>query len=153
VGKSVWAIFVIGILTTLFLVMGMLMTLTQFEGTPGWMLTKLGNSIKSQFDFISAGTEQAYDGRRTTLKIQYQSKPGRLAFNQELAREEMKKVAEFAIQKTDSRERINIDDIAVRRIEVHGRGCFQNTYSAEFSMPNPLQKADPLLEVPVPSPK
>lgn len=138
--KAVWNIVIIGTMATLLMVIGMLMSLSSFQGTPAWMQTKLAESVKNQFDYLGTGTEVRNDGARLILRVVYEAKPGKVAFSDELARAEMQKTAEYAIKSYEGRDRTDIDLIQIRRTETHGRGCFQSVYKASHEIPSPEKK-------------
>ncbi len=138
--KAVWNIVVIGALATLLMVIGMLMSLSSFQGTPAWMQTKLAESVKNQFGYLATGTEVRNDGARLILRVVYEAKAGKVAFSDELAKAEMQQTAEYAIKTYEGRDRTDIDLIQIRRTETHGRGCFQSVYKAGHEIPSPVKK-------------
>ena len=140
--RSVWVILILGFLTVIVLVIAMLGALRQFGDSPHSNATKLALAIKGEFHFESTVTATRNEGMRGFLVIHYETHADS-KFNQELQIGEMQKVAQFAAGKFDASDKRNIDEIQVRRTEVHGRGCFQQSYVATTSVPNPHRAGPP----------
>jgi hypothetical protein len=52
----------------------------------------------------------------------------------------MENVAKFAAENYKGRELGKLDQVEITRSEIHGRGCFQTTYVANFTLPNPKKR-------------
>ena len=134
--RSIWSIVVIGFLTVVFMVMAMLVMFQEYSRSPYSSSTKLAISIRNEFHFESVGSGTKDEGPRHLLVIQYETHANS-KFDTSVQTREMQKVAEFAAEKYDPIERKRIDEIRVQRTEIHGRGCFQQSYVADHSIPNP----------------
>jgi len=136
VNRSVWVIIILGFLTVVILVIAMLGALRTFGDSPQSNATKLALSIKGEFKFESVGTVVRDEGMKGALFVHYETHANS-KFNQEAQLSEMEKVALFASSKLDIGERKRVDEIRVRRTEIHGRGCFKQSYVANHVRPNP----------------
>ncbi len=134
--RSVWVIIILGFLTVIILVVGMLGALRQFGESPHSNATKLALSIKGEFHFESVGTVVRDEGMKGHLLVHYETHADS-KFNSEAQLREMEKVALFASTKLDIGERKRVDEIRIRRTEIHGRGCFKQSYVANHVLPNP----------------
>jgi len=140
--RSVWVILILGFLTVVILVIAMLGALRQFGDSPHSNATKLALAIKGEFHFESVVTGTRNEGVKGFLIIHYETHADS-KFNQEAQTGEMQRVAQFAAGKFDASDKRNIDEIQVRRTEIHGRGCFQQSYVATHTLPNPHRGAPP----------
>ena len=137
-----WSIAIIGFLTLVFMMMAMLVMVRQFNQSPYSNSTKLALKIRGEFHFESVGTGLRYEGLRRYIIVQYETHADS-KFDQAAQTREMQKVAEFTAQNADSDERKRADEIRVQRAEVHGRGCFQQTFTAGHAIPNPFRDPNP----------
>ena len=62
-------------------------------------------------------------------------------YNLSVQNAEMEKVARFAAQNYKGKDLRYIGEVRVSRTEIHGSGCFQQTYVADFTMPLPRRSA------------
>jgi len=136
VNRSVWVIIILGFLTVVILVIAMLGALRTFGDSPQSNATKLALAVKAEFKFESVGTAVRDEGMKGALFVQYETHADS-KFNQEAQLREMEKVALFASSKLDIGERKRVDEIRVRRTEIHGRGCFKQSYVSNHVQPNP----------------
>ena len=134
--RTIWSIVIVGFLTVIILVMSMLLMLKQYGDSTYSSSTKHALAIRNKFAFESVGTGTRDDGARCFLLIQYETHADS-KFDLSAQMREMQKVAEFAVEKLDPAERKRFDEIRVRRTEIHGRGCFQQSFVANHSLPNP----------------
>jgi len=142
VNRSIWVIMVLGFLTVVVMVVAMLATLRSFGDSPASNATKLALGIRSEFHFEAVGTAVRMDGIKNYLSISYETHADS-KFDQAAQTREMDKVAAFAFSKVDPTERKNLDEIRIRRSEVHGRGCFQQSYVAAHVVPIPGRSGGP----------
>lgn len=125
--RSLWSILILGILTALILTLGMLFTLDQYQQSPAGNRFKFAETIRTEFQFDSAGADVAPLEGKMILRISYMTTKDS-KHDQTAQRQEMEKVAAFAAVKYDGKDRSSIHEIQLRRAEVRGKGCFQKTY-------------------------
>jgi hypothetical protein len=138
VNRSIWFIAVAGFLTAIILVVMMLFMLKRFGDSPLSKTTRVAQFIRSQFHFDSVGANLEAGTLKTVLNVHYETKIDS-KFSTDFQNAEMKSVAEFALTKVDPFERRSIDEVRVQRAEVRGGGCFQRTYLADYTVPNPYR--------------
>jgi hypothetical protein len=141
VGKSVLSIAVLGVLTVLLLAVGMAMTLGQFQEVPAAEWVRLSESIGREFKAENVSVRVLLQKNPTAMAISYSSLVDS-KFNLSMQNTEMESVASYAIKAYKGREQTMLDEIQITRSETHGRGCFQQTYVAHFTLPNPLRRTD-----------
>ena len=143
--RTVWSIVIIGFLTAVFLVVAMFFLFKEFGQSRYSSATKLAQGIRSEFHFDSVGTATdslpAPEGMKNVLLVQYETRADS-KFDVSAQNQEMDKVAKFAAEKSDPFERKRIEEIRIRRTEIHGRGCFQQSYVSDRSVPNPYRGAE-----------
>jgi len=150
VSKGLWTILTMGFLTIALLIVGMMMSLMQFQKVPAVKLVKLAEQVQQEFKFDNVGADVRTEPKPGTLRITYLSRVD-TKFDSTLQNQEMKKVAEFAIKKYEGVDRPMLADIQVTRSETHGSGCFQTTYVGNFTLLNPFKGRSGLPFAPPPS--
>jgi hypothetical protein len=140
--RTVWSIVIIGFLTVVFLVMAMFLVLQKYNESSYSSATKLAQGIKNEFNFESVGTATdvlpTSEGLRSVLLVQYDTHVD-TKFDVTVQKQEMEKVARFAAEKSDAGDQKRFFEIRVRRTEIHGRGCFQQSYVSDHTLPNPFR--------------
>lgn len=139
--KSVWLIAVMGLLTMLVLAVGMAMSLGQFQDVPAVEWVRLSESVAREFKADHVTVKISLQKNPSTMALAYSSLLD-TKFNLSVQNTEMENVAKFAIKTYKGKEQTMVDEIQITRSETHGRGCFQQTYVAHFSLPNPLKRTD-----------
>jgi len=130
-----------GLLTMLLLAVGMAMTLGQFQEVPAAEWVRLSESIGRQFKAENVSVRVLLQRNPSAMAISYSSLVDS-KFNLSMQNSEMESVAQYAIKAYKGREQMILDEIQITRSETHGRGCFQQTYVAHFTLPNPLRRTD-----------
>jgi hypothetical protein len=117
--------------------MGMVVTLGQFQDVPAAEWVKVAQAVSEQYKFenVTARVQFRSEGP-SALKINYNTKPNP-SFDSSAQNVEMENVARFAIENYKGKDVTKIDQVEINRSEIHGRGCFQTTYVATFTLPNP----------------
>jgi hypothetical protein len=139
VSKGLWVIIVMGFLTITLLVVGMMMSLTQFQAaSPAVKFVKLAEQISHEFKLEPVAAEVRLQPPPGALRVTYLTRVD-TKFDITAQNAEMKKIAEFAIKNYQGNDRNWISDIQIQRSETHGSGCFQQTYVANFTLPNPYR--------------
>jgi hypothetical protein len=139
VSKGLWAILVMGFVTVTLLVVGMMISLTQFQaGSPAVKFVKLAEQIGREFGIETVAAEVRVDPAPGSLRISYLTRVDS-KFDLTVQNAEMKKIAEYAIKNYQGNDRSWISDVQIQRSETHGSGCFQQTYLAHFTLPNPYR--------------
>ena len=137
-----------GVITILALSMGMVVSLGQFQEVPAVDWVKVAAAIAAEFKFENVSARVVFHGDApSAMRITYTTKPN-ANFDSSAQNVEMETVAKFAVENYKGKDLRKIDQIEINRSEIHGRGCFQTTYVATFTYPNPKQKApgDPFRE-------
>ena len=139
--KTVWLIVTMGLITLLAMALFMALSLEQFQEAPAVELVRLSEMIAREFK-----------AEHVSLKIKRRDVPSVLAisyaslvdskFDLSMQNKEMEAVATYAIKNYKGREQTTVDEIQVTRSETHGRGCFQQSYVAHFTLPNPMRRPD-----------
>lgn len=138
-GKAVWIIFVLGIIAVVLVMVGFLATMTLFSESPAAHRTRLALHLCEKFGFEKAGVQVRLEGGRKVLRISYET--FRDSKNDvSLQQQEMKDVAGAAAGQMDEKERREIDEIRVTRVEIKGGGCWQTRQVAHETFPNPARK-------------
>jgi hypothetical protein len=140
--RMLWSIVIIGFLTVVFLVLAMWVMLGQFGASPYSSSSKIAYSIRGEFHFESVGTATRYEGLKNVFLVAYETHLNS-NFNLAAQNAEMQKVAEYAATKFEPGDRRRVDEIQVKRTEIHGSGCFQQSYVAGHSIPNPYRNVLP----------
>ena len=142
--KSVWIILCMGVITILALIMGMVVSLGQFQEVPAAEWVKIAAAIAAEYKFENVSARVAFRGDApSALKITYTTKPN-ANFDSSAQNVEMENVAKFALENYKGKDLRKIDQVEISRSEIHGRGCFQTTYVANFTYANPKQKTTDL---------
>jgi len=140
VSKTVWVILCMGVITILALTMGMVVSLGQFQEVPAAEWVKIAAAIAAEFKFENVSARVVFRGDApSALKITYTTKPN-ANFDSSAQNVEMENVAKFAVENYKGKDLRKIDQVEISRSEIHGRGCFQTTYVANFTYANPKQK-------------
>jgi len=141
--RSLWSILILGILTALLLTLGMLFTLDQFQQFPAGNRVKFAETIRTEFQFDSAGADVSPVDGKMVLRISCMTTKDS-KHDQTAQRQEMERVAAFAAVKYDGKDKSTIQEIQIRRAEVRGKGCFQKTYhNHHTAAPPPEWKSRP----------
>jgi hypothetical protein len=139
---------IMGLVTILALSMGMVVSLGQFQEVPAVEWVKLAQAITEQFKLQNVSVRVNFRGDGPiALKIAYVAKASS-NFDSSAQNVEMEAVAKFSLENYKGKDLGKIDRVEIVRSEIHGSGCFQTTYVANFIYPNPRQKppGSPLLE-------
>jgi len=130
-------------ITIVLLVVGMMVSLMQFQrGSPAVKLVKLAEQIRNEFKVENVGADVRIEPMPGHLRITYLTRVD-TKFDSTVQNQEMWKVAEFAIKKYEGSDRPRLGEIQVSRSESHGSGCFQQTYVAHVTVPNPYKGKAP----------
>ena len=131
--KSVWIILCMGVITILALSMGMVVSLGQFQEVPAAEWVKIAAAIAEEFKFQNVTARVVFRGDApSALKVAYTTKPN-ADFDSSAQNVEMEKVAKYAVDNYKGKDLRKIDQVEITRSEIHGRGCFQTTYVANFT--------------------
>jgi len=130
-----------GLLAMLVLAAGMAMSLSQFQDTPAVEWVRLSEAVGREFKADHVTVKITLQKNPSTMALAYSSLLD-TKFNLSVQNAEMENVAKFAIKTYKGREQTMVDEIQITRSETHGRGCFQQTYVAHFTLPNPLKRTD-----------
>jgi hypothetical protein len=141
VSKSIWLIAVMGLLTMILLAAGMALSLGQFQEVPAAEWVRLSEAIGREFKAEHVSVRVELQRSPAAMTISYSSLVDS-KFNLSMQNSEMESVANYAIKSYKGREQTILEEIRVTRSETHGRGCFQQTYVAHFTLPNPLRRTD-----------
>ncbi len=135
--KSLWTIVGMGFMTLVLMVVMMLFSLTTFKGTEAGNRARFSNLIKKEFGFPEAGANVRDGAGQLVLKIEYLSHTNS-KFNQAFMDEELHRVAAFAREKYDGRDRRQIASLRIRRLEIQGSGCWQSKVDREITVDDPF---------------
>jgi hypothetical protein len=141
VSKTVWIITTMGLLTLLVMAIGMAVSLGQFTEVPAVEWIRLSESIAREFKAEHVSVKVNLRTVPSVMQIAYSSLVDS-KFNLSMQNVEMENVATYATKTYKGRELSMLKEIQITRSETHGRGCFQQTYVAHFTLPNPLQRTD-----------
>ena len=139
--KSIWLIVTMGLISALALALGMGLSLGQFQETPAVEWVRLSELIAREFKAEHVSLRVDLRNTPSTMKITYSSLVDS-KFNLSMQNTEMENVAKYAIKNYKGREQTLVDEIRVTRSETRGRGCFQQTYVSNITVPNPMRKLD-----------
>jgi hypothetical protein len=129
-----------GLITMLALSMGMMVTLGQFQEAPAADWVKLAQAMTDQFKFDNITVRvDLHSAGPLKMKIAYVTKANS-GFDSSAQNVEMENVAKFATEHYKGRDLTKIDQVEVTRSEIHGKGCFQTTYVATFTLDNPKKR-------------
>ena len=138
--KSVWIILTMGLVTMLALSMGMMVSLGQFQEVPAAEWVKLAQGISGEFKFDNVTVRvDARGGGPCAMKVAYLTKANS-GFDSSAQNVEMENVSKYAVNNYKGRDLSKVDQVEITRSEIHGRGCFQTTYVANFTYPNPKRR-------------
>lgn len=140
--KSIWVILIMGVVLALVLAVGMMVTLGQFSETPALEWVRLAEAIKTEFKAHQVGVRVSYMNMPSVMRVNYVSGTDS-KFNSSVQNSEMEAIANFALKNYKGRDLSSIDQVAVTRSEIHGSGCFQQTYVAKFELANPRRVSAP----------
>ncbi len=139
--KTVWVIASMGLITMLLLAAGMAVSLGQFQEIPAVEWVRLAESIGREFKADPVSVKLSLRKTPSAMEIAYSSLVDS-KFDLSVQNAEMEKLARYAIKTYKGKEQTLVDEIQITRSETHGRGCFQQTYVAHFTLPNPLRRPD-----------
>jgi hypothetical protein len=137
VSKTVWLVLGMGLISMLILSAGMMLSLGQFTETPAAEWVKLSEQTGREFTAQPISIRANLRNVPRVMVINYTSLVDS-HFNLSLQNKEMENVARYALK--NYKDAKKIDEVQVTRSETHGRGCFQQTFVAHFTLPNPTQK-------------
>ena len=139
--RTLWSIVVIGALCLGFMIVAWLLVLKGYNESSYSTATKLALAIKNEFHFESVGTTtqvtSTVEGLKRVLMVQYDTHADS-KFDVDVQNREMDRVGKFAVESSDRGDRPRFVEIRVRRTEIHGRGCFQQSYVSDRVVPNPF---------------
>jgi hypothetical protein len=137
--KTVWLVLGMGLMTLLVMSMAMMLTLGQFQETPAAEWVKLAEQTGRQFKANPVSIRVNLRSLPRVMVISYSSLVDS-HYDLSLQNTEMENVAKYALQ--NYKDAKKVDEVHVTRSETHGRGCFQQTYVAHFTLPNPRRKEE-----------
>ncbi len=135
--KSLWTIVAMGFMTLVLMVVMMLFSLTTYKGTEAGNRARFSNLIKKEFGFPEAGANVQDAAGRLVLRIEYLAHTDS-KFSQEFMDEELNRVAAFAREKYDGKDRKQVASLRVHRLEIQGSGCWQNKLDREIAVDDPF---------------
>ncbi len=138
--KTIWVVFVMGIVALALLMVGLLATISEFSESPAGARARVAQGIRNRFGFESANVRVALEGRKKILLISYETRQDS-KYDIALQQREMKEVVGHAVSKYEERDLREIEEIRVTRTEVKGRGCWENRQVARETYPNPARTA------------
>lgn len=141
--KSVWYIFIFGILGVFILMMAMCLSLEGLSVSDAGNRVKLAEAIQSKFSFESASAGVGADGVKTVLRVSYRPAAAGATFDLSAQNKEMEAVAAFTAATYSGSDKRSIDEIRVTRTVVRGRGCWKRTDVATLTKNDPFQTAAP----------
>jgi hypothetical protein len=131
---------IMGLVTILALSMGMVISLGQFQEAPAAEWVKLAQAITEQFKLQNVSVRVNFRGDGPiAMKIAYIAK-ATSNFDSSAQNVEMESVAKFSLENYKGKDLGKIDRVEIVRSEIHGSGCFQTTYVANFMYLNPRKK-------------
>jgi hypothetical protein len=139
VSKSLWSVFLMGIVALTLMGMAMLFSLTQFKDAPAGGHARLSQSIGNRFKFDGVTAFVDTDAAKLVLRVSYRTS-GDSKFDLAAQRREMQAVADYAAAEYEGKDKASIGEIRVVRTEIKGRGCWQESYVTRESFPNPAKK-------------
>lgn len=131
--KSVWFVLSMGLVSMLVLAVGMMMTLGQFQETPAAEWVKLAELIGREFKANPVSVRVTQHTFPVAIVINYTSLQDS-HFNLSAQNQEMESIAKFAL--SNYKERRRIEEVRLTRTEIHGRGCFKQTYVSYLTVQN-----------------
>lgn len=134
--KSVWVIVIMGLVTALVLSVAMALSLSQFTEVPAVEWVRLAEMTTTEFKLENVAVRVNLRDHPSSMRITYLTRADS-KFDTTVQNAEMEKVAKFAVQNYKGRELNKVEQIQITRSEIHGRGCFQQTYVAGFTYKNP----------------
>jgi hypothetical protein len=125
--------------TLLLVSIAMIISLAQFQETPTVEWVKLAEQISGEFKAKNVSVRVNLNMPPGLLKVSYLAG---LDSNYDLAVQnaEMEKVARFAAANYKGKDQKYIGEVRVNRTEIHGSGCFQQSYVADFKYPIPRRQ-------------
>lgn len=115
--KSIWYIFIFGILGVLLLTMAMCMSFDMQSDTDLGSRRKLGNAVCKEFRFVSAEVELKQEGTRKLMRVKYTTRPEAPLVDFQV-NSEMLKVAAFARHRYEGTDKRYIAQVLVTRTEM-----------------------------------
>jgi hypothetical protein len=143
VNRTLWTIAIFGFISVMSLVIAFLLVFKSFGESPYSSGAKVAVAVRDEFHLDAAASAILHEAQKTVLVVQYQTHADS-KFNLAAQNQEMQGVAVFAAGKLEPAERRKVDEVRVRRTEIHGSGCMQRSYVTDLAIPNPLRNADPL---------
>lgn len=135
--KSLWVIAGMGFLTVTLMVVMMLFSLNAYKGTEAGNRARLSNSLRESFGFPEVGSGVKDVDGRLVLRVTYLAHTDSNA-DEKFMDAELNRVAAFAKLKYDGRDRKNVVELRVRRLEVQGSGCWQSTLERDVVVDAPF---------------
>jgi hypothetical protein len=137
--KAVWIIFVLGIIAVILVMIGFLATMTLFSESPAAQRTRLAMHLREKFGFETVNVQVLQEEGKKVLRVSYETFQD--SKNDVLRqRQEMKDVAGAAAGQIEGKERREIEEIRVTRVEIRGRGCWQSRQVDRETFPNPARE-------------
>lgn len=141
--RSVWTILLLGLVALGLLSMAMCMTMMTFPESQAGHLAKLALAVQNKFQADRATVNLRREEGKKFLRVVYHTHKS-VGFDLSAQSQEMKEVGTFALDAYDGKDKREIDEVRVTRAETRGRGCWQNTYTAHETVPNPARTAPDL---------
>jgi len=129
-----------GAVTLLLISIAMIISLSQFQETPSVEWVRLAEQITAEFKAKNVAVRVNLNMPPGSLRVSYLAG---LDSNYDLAVQnaEMERVAKFALQNYKGKDLRYVGEVKINRTEIHGSGCFQQTYVADFTLPVPRRPA------------
>jgi hypothetical protein len=137
VGKTVWVVAGMGLLSMLALSMGMMLSLGQFQETSASEWVKLAEMAGRQFKAKPISVRVDLRSTPKIMVIAYSSLVDS-HYDLSVQNTEMEDIAKFSLQNNSQAKKV--DEVQVTRTETHGRGCFQQSFVSHFTYPNPSRQ-------------
>jgi hypothetical protein len=125
VGKTVWVVAGMGLLSMLALSMGMMLSLGQFQETSASEWVKLAEMAGRQFKAKPISVRVDLRSTPKIMVIAYSSLVDS-HYDLSVQNTEMEDIAKFSLQNYSQAKKV--DEVQVTRTETHGRGCFQQSF-------------------------
>ena len=138
--RTLWTIASLGFVTVVLLTISFLVVFKSFRDSPSSQNAKLAVAIREEFHVDAVTARIVSETQKTALLVQYETHAD-TKFSVDAQNEEMKAISIFALGKLNAFEQKRVDEVRLRRYEIHGSGCFQRTYNADLTVPNPFRAA------------
>ena len=137
--KSLWPVFLLGVVALALMLVMMWYGLDTWTSGPAGNRIRLARKLHEKFQMESVGVYVVTQAGTPVMRITYTTEQ-QTQYNGTAQREEILRVVDYAGEEYEGEDREKIEKIHVTRTELVHRACWTGTDMMEETLPNPAYR-------------